>query len=126
MKTGPLEMFQVMPSGVAAEDYATVPPTDFGIAYWFWCEGCEAHHRFVTKWPRGETGPTWTFNGDVDKPTFSPSYLANGRVPVDPARGIHRCHLYMTDGVIRYLDDCTHALRGKTVVVPPKGGTHGG
>jgi hypothetical protein len=109
VKTARLEMFRTMPGKIPAEDYATVPPDDFGVSYWFWCEGCESYHRFVTKWPKGETGPTWQFNGDMKKPTFTPSYLA---------RGVERCHLYLTDGVIRYLDDCTHKLKGQSVPLP--------
>lgn len=36
--------------------------------YLFWCPGCDTAH-----------GPndTWQFNGDVNKPTLSPSVLVN-------------------------------------------------
>lgn len=51
----------------------------------------------------------WTFNGDFEKPTLSPSYLAYG------SKTTPRCHCFVTNGQIRYLNDCTHELRGQTV-----------
>jgi hypothetical protein len=30
-----------------------------------------------------------------------------------------RCHSFVTDGNIAYCPDCTHALAGKTVPLPP-------
>ena len=38
----------------------------------FWCPGCECYHG-----PRvtGEGPPKWDWNGDREKPTFSPSIL---------------------------------------------------
>jgi hypothetical protein len=58
----------------------------------------------------------WTFNGDFEKPTFSPSlntwYGGSDGVP------LHRCHSFIRDGRIEFLGDCTHALAGKTVDLP--------
>jgi hypothetical protein len=81
------------------------PEEDLGESFWFWCSGCDTNHRFVTKNPKGVSGPTWSFNGNLERPTFTPSLLYPSL----------KCHLYVTDGTIRYLDDCAHALRGKTV-----------
>lgn len=58
----------------------------------------------------------WTFNGDFDKPTFSPSLNTwitgtNGEVR-------SRCHSFIRDGRIQFLGDCTHALAGQTVDLP--------
>jgi hypothetical protein len=47
----------------------------------------------------------------VNKPTVSPSILF---CPDEPAR---RCHSFITNGMIQYLDDCHHALRGQTVAL---------
>lgn len=68
----------------------------------FYCPGCEAHH-----------GPTesWSFNGDHEKPTFNPSILVDGYIRDAPMK----CHLFVRDGQIQYLSDCTHALAGQTV-----------
>lgn len=69
----------------------------------FYCPGCEEHH-----------GPndSWTFNGDVEKPTFSPSILVQGH---KDGVGDTRCHIFVRNGQIQYLSDCTHALAGTTV-----------
>lgn len=92
------------------------PGGEPGESYWFWCDGCSTNHRFVTKLPTGETGDTWTFSGSLEKPTFSPSLICNRSRP-DPARGVHLCHLYLRDGMVQYLTDCTHELAGATVPV---------
>ncbi len=90
-----------------------------GESVWFWCNGCDTHHRYQTKRDDGVTdGPLWKFNGDLDNPTFSPSLRCNGSPGVaDPERGVHLCHLYLRNGQVQYLNDCTHALAGMTVPV---------
>lgn len=56
--------------------------------------------------------PNWTWNGDVDKPTLKPSVLTSGgkESPEMP-----RCHTWITDGKVRFLDDCTHKLASQTL-----------
>lgn len=58
--------------------------------------------------------PYWEFNGNVDKPTVSPSILVrsgrNGRNGV--------CHSFIKNGRIQFLGDCTHELAGQTVEIP--------
>jgi hypothetical protein len=75
--------------------------------YLFWCEGCQEYHSVWTD-KRDGVEP-WGFNGDVDKPTISPSILVRG--------GEHNrtCHSFINNGMIQYLNDCTHSLAGKTV-----------
>ena len=93
-----------------------------GESWWFWCGGCETHHRYVTKLGEGETGPCWTFDGNEASPTFSPSLLVNGRGrPEDlfPHTTAHRCHLFLRAGMVQYLSDCTHHLAGQTIPVEP-------
>ena len=68
--------------------------------YFFYCPGCKQYHMFDSR---------WQFNGDMDKPTFSPSLLCN------PNWNERRCHLYVTDGRIQFLSDCHHDLAGQTV-----------
>lgn len=72
----------------------------------FWCPGCKEPHSYLIERPAG-VHPAWTFNGNFDKPSFSPSLLY-------PSKPI-RCHLYVTDGQIIFLSDCQHELAGKTV-----------
>jgi hypothetical protein len=64
------------------------------------CPGCKQAHVFDSR---------WTFNGDLDKPTFRASMLVNASQPEK------RCHSFVTDGEIQFLDDCYHELKGKTV-----------
>ena len=71
-----------------------------GGAYVFFCPGCETPIRL-----KG-----WEFNGNAEQPTFSPSVLTTA--------GSHRCHSFIRDGKIQFLDDCTHAFAGKTVDLP--------
>ena len=55
---------------------------------------------------------SWTFNGSIESPTFSPSLLCNQD---DPGS---RCHSFVKDGKIQFLNDCWHELRGQTVEIP--------
>jgi hypothetical protein len=83
----------------------------------FNCPGCKNLHQVrVGDGP----GPRWGYNGNADKPTFTPSVLvtyngADAGVDGAPAR---ICHSYVTDGRIQFLGDCTHALAGQTVDLP--------
>jgi hypothetical protein len=67
------------------------------------CPGCGYTHPLDER---------WTWNQDLDRPTFRPSLLCNPNTPE------HRCHSFITDGQIKFLDDCHHALAGKTVDLP--------
>lgn len=49
--------------------------------------------------------PQWWWNGDTQKPTLQPSLMTRD--------GQHVCHSFVTDGVVRFLDDCTHEFRGQ-------------
>lgn len=73
-----------------------------GTNYWFWCPGCECAHRYAV--------PRWSFNGNEQSPTFTPSLLCSSEK--------FCCHLFMTDGKLKFLGDCTHKLAGQTVDVP--------
>lgn len=103
----------------------------------FWCPGCdETHVVFVG----AGDGPRWGYNGNPEKPTFTPSVLiksghfASSHRPDDPCwcnyearfgRKPHFkckvCHSFITDGRIQFLGDCTHALAGQTVDLPDWG-----
>ncbi len=97
----------------------------------FRCPGCsEIHQVQVGDGP----GPRWGFNGDYDRPTFTPSVLVRrttAEPPVTPANidewrrapwsqtnVVSVCHSFVTEGKIRFLGDCTHALAGQTVDLP--------
>jgi hypothetical protein len=80
-----------------------------GKLYSFHCPGCGYGHTFEVGAPGGKG---WTWNGSLDRPTFTPSLLCNKDYPQS------RCHSFVTDGRIRFLDDCFHALAGQTVDLP--------
>lgn len=95
---------------------------------YFDCPGCALGHCL----PIGEgPGPRWQWNGSLDKPTLSPSILARGverltdeEVAIIEAGGKVTprpsvCHSFVRDGRIEFLGDCTHALAGQTVDLPP-------
>jgi len=88
------------------------------VGYLVRCPACEADdkgscHLFYLK--LGE-GPGWTFNGDYEKPTFSPSMKATATY--GPEKTPHCCHSFVRDGKIQYLGDCTHEMAGQTVELP--------
>lgn len=74
--------------------------------YIFWCPGCDGPHSFPVKRGEGWGGDTWLFSGDPQAPSFIPS-LWYQRPPC--------CHLYLTNGQIQFLPDCSHKLAGQTV-----------
>ena len=90
----------------------------------FHCPACKYGHPFYISAPLDEDGipitrkdgsawPIWKWNGALDRPTFTPSLVVRGNPPETP-----RCHSFVTDGKIQYLDDCTHAMAGQTVDLP--------
>lgn len=83
-----------------------------GTYYYFWCPGCKHCHAYVCNAPDGK--PNWSFNGNFDKPTFTPSLLIFVTMP-DTKERKTCCHLFVTDGKIAYCGDCPHALNGQTV-----------
>lgn len=98
----------------------------------FWCPGCDSAHGIQV----GEgSGPRWGWNNDAVKPTFTPSILVTHMLWTPPVthenwaqwqaspwkqtQVKHVCHSFVTDGKIRFLGDCTHALKDQTVDIPP-------
>ena len=75
----------------------------------FWCPGCEYGHHLTT----GPDG--WKWNGDMVKPTVRPSLLINA-AGLGPSP---RCHFFMKDGQLQFLNDCTHSLKALTVDMVP-------
>jgi hypothetical protein len=86
-----------------------------GPTHAHWCPACEAMHDFAVEQPF-RNGALWSFNGDGDAPTFSPSM--NIAVGPFPDGSIKRCHYILTAGRIAYCGDSTHALSGQTVDLP--------
>jgi hypothetical protein len=99
----------------------------------FRCAGCNDVHTITDAQGR------WTFNGDFERPTFSPSVLVmcghyvstfkagedncwctyDAEHPNEPSGfKCYRCHSFVVDGRIQFLGDCTHALANQTVDLP--------
>lgn len=57
----------------------------------------------------------WNFNGNFEKPTFSPSV----REFESCGGGITRCHYTVTDGKIHYHEDNSHEFAGQTLDMIP-------
>lgn len=89
------------------------PITNTEKGYLFWCPGCQQPHRLDIRDSDNVTHPSWVLDGSLEKPTFSPSYLVN--MEEGPKHPAVRCHLFIRNGQIEFLDDCTHGLKGKTV-----------
>jgi Family of unknown function (DUF6527) len=94
----------------------------------FWCPGCDGMHAVGVG---AGAGSRWGYNGDPERPTFTPSILVRGTQPLsdeEHARVMRGeafepkplvCHSFVSDGRIQFLSDCTHALAGQTVDIPP-------
>lgn len=81
--------------------------------YMWECPGCGENHCVPTTGPRA-----WGFNGNEEKPTFTPSVLVHsaGRLGDDGKRfETPRCHFFVRNGRIEFCGDSQHALAGKTV-----------
>lgn len=57
--------------------------------------------------------PCWTWNGDTEKPTLRPSILS--KAPYGPEQIEIRCHSFVNDGKVQFLNDCTHEFTGQTI-----------
>lgn len=91
--------------------------------YSHWCPGCEEMHMIPD---------SWTFDGNVNSPTFTPSVSISGKqqVIVDgkwtgewvrDANGNpvdYRCHYNLTAGQLQFHGDSTHVLAGQLVSLP--------
>lgn len=78
--------------------------------YLVYCPACGFGHFFNVEKP-GPNGQQWTFNGNLEKPTFYPSMLI-----LPPAK---RCHSFVRNGRIEYLSDCEHKYAGQTLDLEP-------
>lgn len=78
-------------------------------SYRFVCPGCAQYDEPGSTFIATHVfNSTWSYNGDGDSPTVSPSILVTGHDE-------KRCHSFIEEGRIRFLSDCSHSLAGKTV-----------
>jgi hypothetical protein len=102
----------------------------------YWCQGCDETHAVTVEGPGA-----WGFDGNLERPTFTPSVLIRsghfmpehksgepcwctynarrakeGKPPVKVA--CQQCHTFITGGIVQFLGDCSHALAGQTLPLP--------
>lgn len=75
---------------------------EYSGGYVFYCPACACGHQYF----KGR----WDFNGSMEQPTFTPS-LKNSW-----AGGV--CHLFLTNGILEFCGDSTHAMAGQKVPLP--------
>lgn len=70
--------------------------------YAHWCRACRTMHRLAAP---------YVFDGDSNRPTFKPD------IRIERASGVQRevCHYIINRGLIQFLDDCTHEMRGRLI-----------
>lgn len=83
----------------------------------YWCQGCKSSHSIRVE---GTEHPLWTWDGNVDAPTFSPSVLVTYDWRGDDDQPDHpeRCHTFIRGGMVQFLGDSTHEYAGQTVPLP--------
>ena len=110
--------------------WTSTEPGQEGVTYW--CQGCKNAHSIIVKGPGA-----WGWNGNAEKPVFTPSVLSKGHdlTPAgraaweqwhaegcpSPAPSFERapscCHTFVgcngaQPGEVIFLGDCTHELAG--------------
>ena len=87
--------------------------------YAHWCPGCGEMHSIAVEQPF-PNGARWTFDGNFDAPTFSPSVnITTGPAgDGDPDDKAERCHYFLRHGHLQFCGDSTHVLAGQTVPLP--------
>jgi hypothetical protein len=89
-----------------------------------WCPGCKEMHVIPD---------SWTFDGNVSRPTFNPSVKISGNKLTKDAAGKWTggwerdgagklipevCHYHLHAGVLKFCADSTHGLAGQNVPLP--------
>lgn len=87
------------------------------ILHEHWCPGCNRIHQIAVDAPF-RNGARWTFDGNAESPTFSPSVSVLLRPSMGADRPERRCHYFIRAGRIEFCADSTHALAGQTVDLP--------
>jgi hypothetical protein len=81
----------------------------------YWCQGCKHAHSINVR--QGTEHPSWTYDGNPEKPTFGPSvrhYYHNSE-----GKEVTTCHYFVKAGRIEYCGDCQHSLKGQKLDLLP-------
>jgi hypothetical protein len=79
--------------------------------YSIYCEMCQINHHIPTVGDH----PVWTFNGDLEYPTFMPSVVVSSKYSAENNANPYICHFFIKNGTIEYQGDCTHEFKNKTL-----------
>lgn len=92
------------------------------IGHRIFCPACRCTHLFNAPNQPNSGGHKWTFDGNLEAPSFSPSMNATSNPKDHPGHNqdlpTTRCHFFVRAGSIDYCTDSTHHLAGKTVALP--------
>lgn len=94
------------PNPIVIARTVQMPDGSTATYHFYWCPGCDSVHSVRV----GRDG--WTFAGSLEFPTYSPSQRTT-------RHDGSMCHTLIRRGMIQFLSDCTHDLRGQTVPLPP-------
>ena len=104
-----------------------------GVGFLLWCPGCKDPHAVRVN----GKAPVWGWDGNEEKPTFTPSILVtsghysgqdrqtcwcayNAEHLDDPPGFVCvRCHSFVRAGRIEFFADCSHELAGQTIDLSP-------
>lgn len=89
-----------------------------GACIWWDCPGCGDMHSIPVALTGGNASKNWHFNGDIEKPTVSPSVLTRSRFTGQTPKMI--CHFFIREGRAEFCTDSTHQFAGKTVELPER------
>lgn len=94
--------------------------TKLSGVFYFWCPGCSEHHSVHTD-KVDLNGAMHLVTGTPDAPTVS-SMISRTIEPFNKSKHANNreyiCNSFIIDGKIRFLENCTHPLAGKTVDLP--------
>ena len=101
---------------------------DHGVRYdalMFVCPGCETTdadgtmHGGLHMLPVNTTkkSPSWTWDGNLDAPTLSPSILTRRGPGADNLPPPFVCHSFLKAGIFEFLGDCTHQYANQHVPI---------
>lgn len=96
--------------------YRTAQGEEAPLGWSFFCPGCDMDHSIQVDNSATPGGPQWSFDGNEEAPTFSPSIRVQYTWGESNERRV--CHSFVQGGNLVYLSDCTHALAGQTIPLP--------
>lgn len=108
-----------MSNPIVVEKLTQYPDGRKGKRHCYWCPGCDSLHCIAINPVKADNGAGWEFAGTLECPTYSPSQLSTWEGLREGIETKEVCHTWIKAGMIEFLSDCTHQLKGQTVPLPP-------